>query len=116
MAGWHQHESSGRGGAAASESICPTDPQLQAHKTRQALTGRASLNPASHPPASGANWIHETSTTGFRLLEGANPVGNIRLITRGGNDWMQGYPLVAEAVNQGGERKAPPRRGSEFGI
>jgi ATP-dependent DNA ligase len=27
-----------------------------------------------------------------------DPVG-IRLITRGGNDWTQCYPLVAEAVN-----------------
>jgi bifunctional non-homologous end joining protein LigD len=27
-----------------------------------------------------------------------DPVG-IRLITRGGNDWTQRYPLVAEAVN-----------------
>jgi bifunctional non-homologous end joining protein LigD len=27
-----------------------------------------------------------------------NPVG-IRLITRGGNDWTQRYPLVVEAVN-----------------
>jgi hypothetical protein len=34
----------------------------------------------------------------FPLLARRDPVG-IRLITRGGNDWTQRYPLVAEAVN-----------------
>jgi len=65
------------------------------------LTGRASsiLPPIpSRQAPSGSNWIHEIKHDGFRLLARRDPVG-IRLITRGGNDWTQRYPLVAEAVN-----------------
>ena len=54
-------------------------------------------SPADKPP-SGSNWIHEIKHDGFRLLARRDPVG-IRLITRGGDDWTQRYPLVAEAVN-----------------
>src|SRR4249920_196151 len=54
-------------------------------------------SPADKPP-SGASWIHEIKHDGFRLMARRDPVG-IRLITRRGNDWTNGYPLVAEAVN-----------------
>jgi ATP-dependent DNA ligase len=42
--------------------------------------------------------LNEIKHDGFRLMARRDPVG-IRLITRGGNDWTQRYPLVAEAVN-----------------
>ena len=54
-------------------------------------------SPADKPP-SGSNWIHEIKHDGFRLMARRDPVG-IRLITRGGHDWAQCYPLVVEAVN-----------------
>ena len=54
-------------------------------------------SPADKLP-SGANWIHEIKHDGFRLMARCDPVG-IRLITRGGNDWTNRYPLVVEAVN-----------------
>ena len=54
-------------------------------------------SPADKPP-SGANWIHEIKHDGFRLMARRDAVG-MRLITRGGNDWTQRYPLVVEAVN-----------------
>jgi bifunctional non-homologous end joining protein LigD len=49
-------------------------------------------------PPSGPHWIHEIKHDGFRLMARRDPVG-IRLITRGGHDWTQRYPLVAETVN-----------------
>jgi ATP-dependent DNA ligase len=54
-------------------------------------------SPADKPP-SGANWIHEIKHDGYRLMARRDPVG-IRLITRGGDDWAQRYPLVVEAGN-----------------
>jgi ATP-dependent DNA ligase len=54
-------------------------------------------SPADKPP-SGSNWIHEIKHDGFRLMARRDSAG-IRLITRGGHDWSQRYPLVVEAVN-----------------
>ena len=54
-------------------------------------------SPAERPP-SGSNWIHEIKHDGYRLMARCDPVG-IRLITRRGNDWTTGFPLVVEAVN-----------------
>jgi bifunctional non-homologous end joining protein LigD len=54
-------------------------------------------SPAGKPP-SGASWIHEIKHDGYRLMARRDPVG-IRLITRGGHDRAQRYPLVVEAVN-----------------
>jgi bifunctional non-homologous end joining protein LigD len=55
-------------------------------------------SPADKPPF-GANWIHEIKHDGYRLMARRDPAG-IRLITRGGHDWAQRYPLVVKAVNQ----------------
>jgi bifunctional non-homologous end joining protein LigD len=53
-------------------------------------------SPAPHPPT-GPDWIHEIKHDGFRLL--AQRGGDrVRLYTRGGYDWRDRYPLIAEAV------------------
>ena len=54
-------------------------------------------SPADKPP-SGSNWIHEIKHDGYRLMARRDPVG-IRLVTRGGHDWSDRFPLVVEAVN-----------------
>jgi hypothetical protein len=52
---------------------------------------------ADRPP-SGTNWIHEIKHDGYRLMARRASVG-IRLITRRGNDCLDRFPLVVEAVN-----------------
>ena len=55
-------------------------------------------SPGDRPP-DGPNWVHEIKHDGYRLMARRDPAG-IRLITRGGYDWAQRYPLIVEAVNQ----------------
>jgi bifunctional non-homologous end joining protein LigD len=53
-------------------------------------------SPAPRPPT-GPDWLHEIKHDGFRLL--ARREGErVRLYTRGGYDWRDRYPLIAEAV------------------
>src|SRR3954447_4727555 len=49
-------------------------------------------------PPSGSDWIHEIKHDGYRLMARRDP-GDVRLITRSGNDWTVRFPLVVEAVN-----------------
>src|SRR5258705_13734837 len=53
-----------------------------------------SLSP--HPPV-GSGWLHEIKHDGFRLFARRDGEG-VRLITRGGCDWSDRYPLIAAAV------------------
>ena len=53
-------------------------------------------SPSAHPPV-GPRWLHEIKHDGFRLF--ARRDGErVRLITRGGCDWSDRYPLIAAAV------------------
>ena len=52
---------------------------------------------ADRPPK-GAGWIHEIKHDGFRMMVRRNGVG-IRLFTRNGYDWTNGYPLIRQAAH-----------------
>lgn len=53
-------------------------------------------SPSPHPPV-GPGWLHEIKHHGFRLF--ARRDGErVRLITRGGYDWSDRYPLIAAAA------------------
>jgi ATP-dependent DNA ligase len=53
-------------------------------------------SPSAHPPV-GPGWLHEIKHDGFRLF--ARRDGErVRLITRGGYDWSDRYPLIAAAA------------------
>src|SRR5258707_6384707 len=53
-------------------------------------------SPSAHPPV-GPRWLHEIKHDGFRLFARRDGEG-VRLITRGGCDWSDRYPLIAAAV------------------
>ena len=53
-------------------------------------------SPVKQPPA-GPGWIHEIKHDGFRLMAWRDR-GNVRLVTRNGNDFTDHFPLVAMAV------------------
>lgn len=50
----------------------------------------------SEPPE-GEGWLHEIKLDGYRLL-GRIEEGRARLLTRGGNDWTDRFPGIAEAA------------------
>src|ERR1041385_3780205 len=52
---------------------------------------------AAQPP-SGPGWIHEIKHDGYRMMLRRDAAG-IRLITRGGYNWSERYPLIASAAN-----------------
>jgi ATP-dependent DNA ligase len=54
-------------------------------------------SPAEKPPR-GPNWIHEIKHDGFRMMAKRDLIG-IRLLTRNGHDWMDRFPLIAEAMD-----------------
>jgi ATP-dependent DNA ligase len=52
---------------------------------------------AAQPP-SGPDWIHEIKHDGYRMILRRDAAG-VRLITRGGYNWVARYPLIASAAN-----------------
>jgi bifunctional non-homologous end joining protein LigD len=52
---------------------------------------------AAQPP-SGPGWIHEIKHDGYRMMLRRDAAGIIRLITRGGYNWSERYPLIASAA------------------
>jgi ATP dependent DNA ligase domain len=52
--------------------------------------------PAKEPPA-GLGWIHEIKHDGFRILARRDQ-GDVRLLTRNGNDFTEHFPHIAEAI------------------
>ncbi len=50
-------------------------------------------------PPEGPEWLHEIKHDGYRLIARRNGAG-IRLITRGGHDWSDRYPAIAEALRE----------------
>lgn len=53
---------------------------------------------ADHPPK-GDNWVHEIKFDGYRL-EAHIQDGEVRLITRAGNDWTDRFSAVVEALSR----------------
>ena len=53
---------------------------------------------ADHPPR-GDNWVHEIKFDGYRL-EAHLQDGEVRLITRAGNDWTDRFGAVVEALSR----------------
>jgi len=49
-----------------------------------------------HPPA-GDGWLHELKLDGYRLIA-VKSDHDVRLLTRGGNEWADRSPAVAEAI------------------
>jgi bifunctional non-homologous end joining protein LigD len=52
----------------------------------------------SKPPA-GSEWIFEVKWDGYRLAVHKEPAG-VRIITRGGHDWTDRFPVIAEAAGR----------------
>lgn len=48
-------------------------------------------------PPQGDNWIHEIKFDGYRLL-GFLSHGDVRLMTRNGNDWTAKFPAIRSAI------------------
>src|SRR6476646_7893905 len=53
--------------------------------------------PAAQPP-SGPDWIHEIKHDGYRMMVRRDAAGT-RLITRGGYNWSDRYPLISTAAS-----------------
>lgn len=56
-------------------------------------------------PPSGSDWIYEVKWDGYRLAIHIEPTG-VRIITRGGHDWTDRFPTIAEAAQKLGVRSA----------
>ena len=57
------------------------------------------LATATNAVPSGPDWIHEVKADGYRArLEIED--GRVRLMTRGGHNWTERYPLVVEAAKK----------------
>src|ERR1043166_1325003 len=52
---------------------------------------------ATRPPR-GPGWIHEIKHDGYRMMLRRDAAG-IRLITRGGYNWVARYPLIGKAAD-----------------
>jgi len=50
-------------------------------------------------PLDGPEWLHEIKHDGYRLIARRDG-DDIRLITRGGHDWSDRYPAVAQALRE----------------
>lgn len=50
-------------------------------------------------PPSGPNWTFEIKWDGYRLMIHKEPAG-LRLVTRGGHDWTDRFPAVADAARK----------------
>src|ERR1044071_4120444 len=64
---------------------------------------------AASPP-SGPDWIHEIKHDGYRMML-RRDVAGVRLITRGGYNWVARYPLIGKAAEAIKARSFPDRRG-----
>lgn len=56
-------------------------------------------------PPTGPDWIYEIKWDGYRLAIHIEPNG-VRIITRGGHDWTDRFPTIAEAARRLGVRTA----------
>jgi bifunctional non-homologous end joining protein LigD len=56
-------------------------------------------------PPTGPDWIYEIKWDGYRLATHIEPNG-VRIITRGGHDWTDRFPTIAEAARRLGVRSA----------
>lgn len=56
-------------------------------------------------PPTGSDWIYEVKWDGYRLAIHIEPTG-VRIITRGGHDWTDRFPAIAEAARKLGVRSA----------
>lgn len=56
-------------------------------------------------PPTGSDWIYEVKWDGYRLAIHIEPTG-VRIITRGGHDWTDRFPTIAEAAQKLGVRSA----------
>ncbi|WP_312407122.1 non-homologous end-joining DNA ligase [Rhizobium sp.] len=56
------------------------------------------------PPA-GPDWIYEVKWDGYRLAIHIEPDG-VKIITRGGHDWTDRFPAIAQAAERFGVRSA----------
>ncbi len=56
-------------------------------------------------PPTGSDWIYEVKWDGYRLAIHIEPTA-VRIITRGGHDWTDRFPAVAEAAKKLGVRSA----------
>jgi ATP dependent DNA ligase domain len=54
---------------------------------------------AEHPPC-GLGWFHEIKHDGFRMMV-RRDVAGVRLLTRNGHNWVDRYPLIADAAALG---------------
>jgi len=55
-------------------------------------------------PPVGDGWLHELKLDGYRLIA-VKSGGDVRLLTRGGNEWADRSPAVAEAIGRLGPRR-----------
>lgn len=56
-------------------------------------------------PPTGSDWIYEVKWDGYRQAIHIEPTG-VRIITRGGHDWTDCFPAIAEAAKKLGVRSA----------
>ena len=65
----------------------------------------AQLAVLADAPPPGPGWVHEVKFDGYRLL-GHVRDGDVRLVTRRGNDWTAKFPTIARALRGTGVRSA----------
>src|SRR6188474_1235223 len=81
----------GRAGSADASSL----PGAVAAPMPAAVAAQLAVLADAPPP--GAGWVHEVKFDGYRLLAHVRD-GDVRLVTRRGNDWTAKFPTIARAL------------------
>jgi bifunctional non-homologous end joining protein LigD len=102
-------EPTGETKAAEPSEAEPFPPQIKQLETKiEALGARPAALPEALSPQlatlvkdtpSGEDWLHEIKFDGYRILATYSG-GEVRLLTRNGNDWTSKYPAVARAMKR----------------
>lgn len=86
--------STGRSLEEIKNDVAPNSPVRKGRRSIPASFIKPQLATLVEHPPEGEHWLHELKYDGYRiqcLLNG----GNVRLLTRNGNDWTERYPAIA---------------------
>ena len=89
-----------RSASAGKATISAKDVALLsgARRARQPSTLKPQLAVLVESVPQGDDWVHELKFDGYRMLAFVEN-GNVRLVTRNGNDWTKKFPTLAEALS-----------------